>query len=398
MPGFSLGHLANHVLLRDLTALVRQDRKTTATLIAHLAEVDRRRLYADAGYGSMFDYCVRVLGFSEDVAGKRITAARVARTFPRVFAALEEGRLHIAGLCVISRQLRTLPPNEALELLAAAEHKTRDQIQELLAERFPQPDLAPSLTPAPQLAASETFDLTSHAPGRVEVRETSGEGGPASVSASAEFLLETGMPSQDTMPADAVRPPSRTPSVAPPSPAPARVAPLSPGRYALKLTMSAETREKLERAKSLLRHTVEPGDLAGVLDRALDALIEKLERRRFATTDQPRASRGTHSARGIPADVRRKVYERDGGRCTFSSDDGKRCDKTDDVEYDHIIPVAKGGRSTVDNLRLRCPAHNQLEAERAFGAGFMQEKRDQTRDVRERNAAPRRGFGDGALN
>jgi len=46
---------------------------------------------------------------------------------------------------------------------------------------------------------------------------------------------------------------------------------------------------------------------------------------------------------------------------------------------DHVVPVAKGGATTLKNLRLLCPAHNQYEADRTFGAGFMAEKRGQTR-------------------
>ena len=116
-----------------------------------------------------------------------------------------------------------------------------------------------------------------------------------------------------------------------------------------------------------------------MLDRALDALIHELERRRLAATDRPRSRRSSGNGRYIPADVKRKVAERDGEQCTFVSESGHRCSERRFLEYDHLDPVARGGRSTVKGLRLRCRAHNQYAAERAFGKGFMREKRQDAR-------------------
>jgi hypothetical protein len=78
----------------------------------------------------------------------------------------------------------------------------------------------------------------------------------------------------------------------------------------------------------------------------------------------------------VPAHVRAAVWERDRGECTFVSEDGHRCGSRQRLEFDHAVPVARGGQATVENIRLRCRTHNQLEAERVFGAGFMQQKRD----------------------
>lgn len=142
MPGYSLGHLENHVLLRDFTSIVATDRTTTARMLAHIAEVDTRRLYAEEGFGSMFDYCVQMHRFTEDMAGMRIRAARMARRFPVILDALAEGRLTVTAVCLISKPSKGLSRAEALELIAAAENKTKHAIRVMLAERFPQPDLA----------------------------------------------------------------------------------------------------------------------------------------------------------------------------------------------------------------------------------------------------------------
>ena len=105
MRDFSLSHLSNTTLLRRVSELVALDRTNTADLLAHLAEVDERRLYAEIGYASMFAYCVRELHLSEDAAWKRIYAARACRRFPALLGALDQGRLHLTGLCLLARHV-----------------------------------------------------------------------------------------------------------------------------------------------------------------------------------------------------------------------------------------------------------------------------------------------------
>ena len=158
----------------------------------------------------------------------------------------------------------------------------------------------------------------------------------------------------------------------------ARVAPVSPGRYTFQLTIGQGTHDKLQYAQALLSHRLPSGDLAQVLDRALDALIDRLEKQKLAATTRPQPrSRPSARARHIPAQVKRVVWQRDQGRCTFVSETGRRCAARKFLEFDHVDPVARGGEATVDGMRLRCRAHNQYEAERVFGAGFMSEKREE---------------------
>jgi 5-methylcytosine-specific restriction endonuclease McrA len=122
------------------------------------------------------------------------------------------------------------------------------------------------------------------------------------------------------------------------------------------------------------------------LGQGFRAMAAALEQRRFAATDRPRKQRRPARGRHIPAEVRRTVWQRDQGRCTFLAESGRRCEARGCLEFDHIEPVARGGRARVENLRLRCRAHNQFAAERAFGAGFMHEQWQRAR----RAAAERR--------
>ena len=127
--------------------------------------------------------------------------------------------------------------------------------------------------------------------------------------------------------------------------------------------MSLATHDKLRKAQALMRHRVPDGDPAAIIDRALDALLREAERTKCASVAHPRASRQNGGdSRHIPASVRRDVWKRDGARCAFEGRRGQRCAETDFLEYHHVIPYALGGPTTIDNLELRCRAHNAYQA------------------------------------
>ena len=157
-----------------------------------------------------------------------------------------------------------------------------------------------------------------------------------------------------------------------PSPSPQRpiVRPLAPERYEIRFTGSAETLEYLRMAQDLLGHAVPGGDLAQVFDRALILLVEDLARKKFAATKTPRRSRGqADDSRNIPADVQRRVWIRDRGRCAFVASSGRRCDARRFIEFHHVDPYGAGGKATVDKTQLRCGMHNRYEAELFYGPG-----------------------------
>src|SRR6185503_3920363 len=104
--------------------LVLTDCTTTALIVAHIAEFIARRLYLEDGYASMYDYCVGELKMSEDVACRRIRAARAARRFPQILDALADGRIHLTGISLLAPRLTE---ENAAELLAASVHKTKSR-------------------------------------------------------------------------------------------------------------------------------------------------------------------------------------------------------------------------------------------------------------------------------
>jgi 5-methylcytosine-specific restriction endonuclease McrA len=146
------------------------------------------------------------------------------------------------------------------------------------------------------------------------------------------------------------------------------VAPLSPERYKVQFTVDAATFQKLRRAQDLMRHRVPDGDVAAIFEQAVTMLVEHLERTKLSLVRRPREPRPVDGrSRTIPAAVRRVVWARDDGRCAFVGSAG-RCSERGFLEFHHARPLADGGPASVDNIELRCRAHNQHEADRYFGA------------------------------
>jgi 5-methylcytosine-specific restriction endonuclease McrA len=346
----SRSQLSDQALLDGLATRLAMECTNTAGILADLAEIDARRLYLPAGYDSMFSFCVGQFHMSEDVAYKRIKAARAARRFPAILEAVATGRLHLSAVVLLAPHLTE---HTAEELLAAATHRTKAEIERLLAERFPQPDLMAWVEAIPQPALS----TEQQAPGPVESQVP---GSPA----AREF---------ETQQAPG---PVRAPVTPPAGHDRGRVKPLAPQRFAVQFTVSQSAHDKLRYVQELLGHQVPSGDIAQVFEWALDALIPQLEKRKFAATTTPRPSRPrSQNERCIPAHVRRAVWKRDAGQCTFVSETGHRCDARKPLEFDHVLEIVRGGEASVDDLRLRCRAHNQYAAERTLGAEFMLHKR-----------------------
>jgi hypothetical protein len=333
----SLTHLSDHQLIACLWRHAENERHATAALIASLAEFDARRLYLGQGCSSLFTYCMQVLYLSEHAAYGRIEAARTARKFPVLLERLAEGALTLTSLCLLAPHLT---PDNHHQVLDAARCKTKREVELLVATLRPQPPVAATVRKLPGA--------------RLAIVTPRRSDGPAVATMADE--------------------PPRAPD-APPleSPRPHVIAPLAPERYKLQVTLSAEAHQKLRRAQDLLRHAVPNGDLGIIVDRALTLLVQELERTKFAETTRPRTASGTPSrSRHIAAEVRRRVWRRDGGRCAFMGTEG-RCTERGFLEFHHVQPYADGGESVVDNLELRCRSHNAYEAARWDGTLFARE-------------------------
>jgi hypothetical protein len=343
MKEVCLETMSDREVVERLRALLGEERRLTAAVLLHLGEVEARRLYLPAACSSMHVYCVRVLGMSEDQAFKRIRAARAARRFPVVAAAVAEGRLHLSGVVLLAPHLTE---ESAAGLVGEASGKSKMEIEILLARRAPRPDVPERLERVAEQAVLVV---------------------PAPVGAVAPAPVGQAVAPAPVGQAVAPAPVGQAVAPEPPGPGAAKAVPLSPERFALQVTISQATQQKLLRAQALLRHQVPSGDLAEVLDRALDALLDKVEGKKFGKTAAPRKAKNSRAKRTVPRALRREVVARDGARCSFVAGDGRRCEETGFLELDHVVPVSRGGTASVEGVRILCRAHNQYEAERILG-------------------------------
>ena len=391
---WSLVEVSDERLERNLKGLIADGCRIEARIVAHLAEMDARKLSLIRGY-SLFEYCQTRLGLSESQAFYRITAARAARRFPILFDLLEHHHIHLTTIALISKYLTE---ENHVELFEAVRGRSKREVLKLLARRFPRPDAESHIRKLPPQLA--TFAA-----------------GP-----SATFE------------------------------------PLSESTYRLQLNASEALKEKLTLAADLMSHSNPTFDLAVVVERALDLLIDKLQKQRFgvgvrprrkerhasatiaeatkpkerelslvtaeatersddlpgsavthlgqskwarpraaiaqasssgarrewsgskepataiATSKEPtvpaasaRGSAAIRSRRRIANDVLRQMVDRDGLRCTYRGPEGHRCTARAFLQTHHEEAWAKGGADGIDNLRFLCEAHNQLLAEMEFG-------------------------------
>jgi 5-methylcytosine-specific restriction endonuclease McrA len=246
-------------------------------------------------------------------------------------------------------------------VLAAARHKTKREILEMIASLNPRPAAPTIITRLPPPSQSR-------------------ESPPTLPSAEKRDALSPTIGALIPSPADRAR------DVTPASHERRSdvVTPLAPQLYKLQVTVTRGTHEKLLRAQALARHVLPNGDIASILDRALTLLLDHLERRRFARVLSPRLEAGGRATTGryIPATVRRAVWQRDEGQCAFVGRRG-RCRETAFLEFHHVCPYAIGGGPTTDNIELRCRAHNQYEARLVFGDMLVPDRQSATAPERD---------------
>jgi hypothetical protein len=296
-----------------------------------------------------------------------------------------------------------LTPENRDAVLERATHKSKRQIEQLVAELAPKPDVPsamrklPGPRPAPSRGAAnggyQGFGRTSElVPGTVGARDMApaapqwqDQGGIQGDRApeGLELVPGAGAVSQalelvpGTVAASRAHElvPGTAGSAASTASRRAIVEPLSPGRYRVQFTASAELRDKLERLAALMRSEVPDGDIAAIIQRAVAEKLERLEARRFAKTAAPRKtvsdSRSSKPSRHIPAAVRRAVHARDAERCRFVDELGRRCSERHGLEFHHRRPYGMGGDHSPENISLLCPAHNRYLAELDYGKAAM---------------------------
>jgi 5-methylcytosine-specific restriction endonuclease McrA len=326
--------LDTQALAACLRASAGEERDRQVDFLRYLDPFDSREAWREAGYGSLWQYCLSELALREGAAGRRIGAMRVLREFPGLEAPLRDGRLSLTTAVT----LRPVLTRENLdEMVARAAYKTDEETRYLVA------------TLQPRRAPKEGIRKLSGAAPR--------------------------LPAPGEAPAVEPEPLALTPLERPPSRP--SLDPVSAGEWSARLTIDRAFEEELETLKCLLSHKIPDGNLTAVLREAVRCAIQKHGKRRGAVKPERQGKPAVPQPprpgerQPIPAAVRRAVFDRDAGQCTYVSPDGHRCGSRWQLELDHVQPATLGGASTVENTRLRCKAHNTLHAEEMFGRAFM---------------------------
>jgi hypothetical protein len=307
----NLARLTNEELLQSTELAAQNEREATTRLLHHLCELQRRRLFALSGCSSLFDYCVRVLKMSEPQAARRVNAARMLKEFPEIEEKIQSGALSLTAVSqaqVFFRKEATASRKEKAGILRELENQPSRKAEKILLSHSAHPEV----------------------PKKERVR------------AVTETLSE------------------------------------------LRLTLDQETMDDLDRLREIWSHRM-PGASVAELVKAMAAYCrQKLDpdlraepkRRSSARAQVPAPASAPTPApelgRSIPGRLRRAVWKRDKGCCTYRDPETLRhCGSRYQLEIDHITPFARGGKTTAENLRLRCHAHNQWHAIEAYGPGVM---------------------------
>lgn len=341
-------------LIRETKFLAERSRHNEMRLLEHLAEFDTRRLCIEEGHRSLYEYCTMVLGFEEAEAYRRIRVARVIRAFPEARIALGQRRVTASSLVVLAPWLERKNVGEWLSLAGG---KSKREVEALVAARYPQapqPDAVRNFPFHPLVltgltgTASPVVEATGAPPQALEV-----EGAVVGVPAAAEFpvgRLDHGWQ---------------------------QLTPVSAERVRVGFDAAVAIAHLLDRVKQLLRHKYPEGRLEDLIREVLDAYLDRKDPQRLLERKQAKGEfiaevperpaesfpREWAAGRYIPAKVKSAVWARDDGSCAWRGPDGKVCGAKDWLEYDHIHPYAKGGRSDDPrNIRLLCRQHNQAAA------------------------------------
>ncbi|MFN2376483.1 MAG: hypothetical protein ABR538_08090 [Candidatus Binatia bacterium] len=373
-PFDSVAKLSEQELLDHFTGLVVRDRHTTSELLVAIAEIDERKLWARHACSSMFIFCMERFHMSEQVTAKRLWAARTARRFPVVLEMVARGELHLGAIHLLARHLTAENHERVLE---RARHKSSREVERLVAELAPRPDATSRISTMPRPRTAQAAAADRPTAEQESMDRASSEEAPA----SGEPAVGAQIPRT---------PASRT--------AAKPIVALSPRRYKIEITVDEATHDRLRSLQDLLGRSATGRDPAAIISRAIDVLLVRTLARKAGCTDRPKPAAAAAPAtkpgsatepvsgtkppatarqptRGIPAAVRREVWQRDCGRCCYVDTRGRRCGATRNVEFHHRAPFALGGRHSPENIELRCAAHNQYQADLDFGRSFMDAKR-----------------------
>ncbi len=302
----NLRNISDKMLLENTSSLAQKERDVTLEVLHHLREVERRSLFAKRSYSSLFEYAVKELKYSEGSAHRRISSMRLLKELPEIEAKLENGKLSLSALA----QAQSFFKQEKTD---------SSQKREVL----------------------------------------------SSLENKSTREVEKELVSRSSEPVKLI---------------PEKLRAVSAQLTELKILVEDEFLQDLERLRALVSNQLPGATMKDVLSFAVRNSIKTqtpkspkvIPAKNEESVTKQKLSFPAQKvvARHIPVEVKRAVWHRDGGNCTFSCG-GRRCTTKHQLEFDHIKPFSVGGEHSVENLRLRCRTHNQFTATAAFGKKKM---------------------------
>ena len=330
-------------LTARLADLLAREHGALADFLLALADFDRRRLWIDLGYSGLFMFLHRELGLSKGAAYYRKVAAELIQRVPEIVEPLRDGRLCITSVAELAK---VLTPENHGEVLPRFFHRSKREAMEVTAELRPDPappkrDVVTKVCAAPRPAVTEPRlpDACSGS-GFLENLPDANSGSEPRV------MMSQQRESRDV------------------------AVPLTADLRRFHVNVSRRFMEKLEAARAALSHSSPSATNEEILEAGLDLILTQ-QAKRNGIVEKPRKEAPPAKPEHLPAHVKRVVWARDGGRCQWRVESGGICGSTVRVQFDHIVPRARGGPPTVENIRVLCAMHNDVAARQAFGDTWM---------------------------
>ena len=415
----SLKKLSDSDLFSRLKKYRGSERVVLVKILHCINEVERRRLYVPRGYATLYEFCTDTLKYSRSSAMRRIHAARCIERFPRIEALLLSGELTLSVVSLISR---ILTPENIDEILSSVRGKSSRDVEMLVSRHRPEQMLRDRVRAVCVMVPAGNENDSSQFPGAgknsSQVVDNTQDKNRGSCGGVSGKLLEgdsssAGACTDDTGNIERVVIEEKFKIEFFADPAfmekKARVESLLPAQYQGNIGFEKFTgflmdyfldrndpekrqRRREERKKRQNQKRRESQKARAEKDTSPEQDVSERDTKSARGTGEPggekkRPGKGSAEAtshggdrhgtrtRHIPREIRDEIYIRDGGRCAFTGQDGRRCTETKNLQIDHIVPYAKGGSHDPGNLRLLCFKHNQLAAEREFGRDHMEKFR-----------------------
>ena len=337
----NLSKLKDHEVLARIKSLVENERTLLTSILHHLREVEKRRLFSELKYPSLFEYAMKELKYSEAQAVRRIKAMRLLKELPQLEEKIQSGSLNLSNLCQAQTYFRSadkkaksentesLSAQDKIEVLSQLENKSAREGEKLLLSL--QPEISVPIEKERILSANLTevrFSMDETLKANLEkVRSLLGLKGLGM--SFAELANEMALMSIQL---------------------------LNQKAFGKKRATAFSNSEQVE-----LRNEMNSAPVGGNSTHGRPTSAGLKTTKNSPSTSKVSRSLHTPSANYLSKELKFRVWQRDRGQCTA-------CGSRSNLNYDHVHPKALGGGNAFENIRLLCFHCNQRRATATFGA------------------------------